>query len=125
MAFLDTFNISGNRNFCMIMVMTGAVGFNLLSFSKILSTSKPFLSNHFHVPTNQAITPSLLIGSAIFGVGWGLSGLCPGPGLIGLSAGSEIVPWIFGMCLGNAGFFLWQRFTSTSNIGHLMNKKLN
>jgi uncharacterized membrane protein YedE/YeeE len=108
----------------MIMVMLGAVGFNFVSFRKILSSSKPYFSSKFLVPTNISITPSLVLGSSIFGIGWGLSGLCPGPGLVGLSAGSEFVPWIFGMCLGNMSFFLWQRATSSS-ISQVMEKKLN
>lgn len=82
--------------------MGGAVGFNLVTFPKILSMPKPFLTPTFHVPQNNSnITTQLIIGSGIFGVGWGMLGICPGPGMTALAAGVEVFPWIVGMFSGS------------------------
>ncbi len=43
--------------------------------------SGPLLDDHFHMPENNKLTPRLVAGSAIFGIGWGWAGICPGPGL--------------------------------------------
>ncbi|MFV0644852.1 MAG: DUF6691 family protein [Sphingomonadaceae bacterium] len=45
----------------------------------------PWFARHFHVPTRKDITPRLVIGSALFGIGWGIAGLCPGPGIASLA----------------------------------------
>ncbi len=47
---------------------------------------EPGFAGDFHIPTKTELTPSLLIGSALFGVGWGLAGFCPGPALVAASA---------------------------------------
>lgn len=59
-----------------MFVMIGAVGLNLLTFNLF---RKPFLSEKYEIPTNKKIDMKLILGASIFGIGWGIGGLCPGP----------------------------------------------
>lgn len=63
--------------------------------------AKPWLAPKFSLPRRNSIDFKLVIGSAIFGVGWGLSGYCPGPALASLMTGSvDVVIFVITMCLG-------------------------
>jgi uncharacterized membrane protein YedE/YeeE len=68
-------------------VMGGALMITLMMTSAILRRSKPLLASAFNVPNLNTIDRRLIIGSAIFGIGWGLSGFCPGPALLSLIYG--------------------------------------
>ena len=68
-------------------VMGGALLITLIMTSAILRRGKPFLASAFNMPTSNTIDRRLIIGSAIFGIGWGLSGFCPGPALVSLIYG--------------------------------------
>ena len=54
----------------------------------------PVFENEMQLPTNTRLDRNLLAGAALFGVGWGLAGFCPGPAIVGLSAG-KIEPFVF------------------------------
>ena len=68
-------------------VMGGALLITLMMTSAILRRGKPLLASAFNMPNLNTIDRRLLIGSAIFGIGWGLSGFCPGPALVSLIYG--------------------------------------
>jgi len=76
--FLDLF---GNWDYSLAFVMGGAVILNLLSFRYFLRR-KPFFSSEFFLPTKTQVDKRLVIGSILFGIGWGLIGVCPGPALV-------------------------------------------
>ena len=78
----------------LLFVMVGAIGVHALSYPLIKRRSSPLLDTKWHVPTRKDVTSRLAIGSAIFGIGWGLGGYCPGPGLTSLSSG-DLRPVIF------------------------------
>jgi uncharacterized membrane protein YedE/YeeE len=60
--------------------------------------------------------PSLLVGSALFGIGWGLGGICPGPALVNLAGVSApIIVFVAAMLLGMFGYELWQRRGATAD----------
>ena len=70
-------------------VMGGAVAVYGLAFRWIRrGRTEPWFDGMFHLPTRRDIDAPLLIGSALFGIGWSLGGLCPGPGLVAAAAGS-------------------------------------
>lgn len=70
-------------------VMGGAVGVYALAFRWIhRHREDPWFDVRFHLPTRQDIDPQLLAGAALFGIGWGLGGLCPGPGIVAAASGS-------------------------------------
>ena len=70
----------------LLFVMMGAVAVHALSYPLIMRRKSPILDAKFHVPTRQDVTPRLIVGSALFGVGWGLAGYCPGPALTSLAS---------------------------------------
>ena len=79
--FLDIF---GDWDYSLAFVMGGAVSFNLIAFTKILKRKKPLLAEYFDLPGKNKIDRDLIVGSALFGIGWGLVGICPGPGIVNL-----------------------------------------
>lgn len=72
-------------------VMIGAIAVYAPLLRLIRRRSAPLLAERFHWPTATAIDTRLVAGSAMFGVGWGLSGYCPGPALVSLAAGGAPV----------------------------------
>jgi uncharacterized membrane protein YedE/YeeE len=88
--FLDLAAIpAGTWDASLALVMIGAVSVGLLGFGLVLGWRKPVLAERFWLPTASGIDRRILIGPAIFGIGWGLAGFCPGPALVGLGAGSS------------------------------------
>lgn len=65
-------------------VMAGAVLVTALGFPLVLRRRRPALAANFDLPTRTRIDRRLVLGAALFGVGWGLTGLCPGPALTDL-----------------------------------------
>jgi uncharacterized membrane protein YedE/YeeE len=84
-SFLD---LSGNWDPSLALVMMGALVVYTLGFKLVLKRSAPLFSSHFTLPTKQTLDKPLLLGAAIFGVGWGLAGYCPGPAIAALPAAS-------------------------------------
>ncbi len=85
----------------LVMVAAIAVHFPFVRIAK--QRSHPIFDDKFHWPTPKAIDAKLVIGSAIFGIGWGLSGYCPGPALVSLGrAMSGTIVFVLAMCAGIA-----------------------
>jgi hypothetical protein len=71
-------------------VMGGAVAVYGLAFRAIgRRRAEPWFDATFHLPTRRDVDAALLAGSALFGIGWGLGGFCPGPGLVAAASGSS------------------------------------
>ncbi len=77
--FLDIF---GDWDPSLAFVMAGAVAVGLVAFSIARRRSRTFLGDELRLPPLSKIDAPLVVGSLIFGVGWGLSGICPGPGIV-------------------------------------------
>jgi len=87
--FLDLF---GNWDPSLIFVMAGAIATTIIAFQLIMPRlDKPFFASDFNLPTNVKIDFPMVLGAAIFGTGWGLSGFCPGPGIASLSTFNQEV----------------------------------
>lgn len=71
----------------LLFVMVGAIGFHILAYPLVRKRGSPLLDTKWHVPTRKDITPQLVLGSILFGIGWGLGGFCPGPGVTSLASG--------------------------------------
>lgn len=100
--FLDVF---GSWDPALIFVMAGAIGVHIFTYRLIRKRQSPLLSPNWHVPQKSKITFSLVVGSMIFGIGWGLAGYCPGPAIVSI-ASFQISPVIFviGMMFGMFAF---------------------
>lgn len=85
----------------LLFVMTGAVSIHIITYPLVKRRASPLLDTKWHVPTRKDLTPRLLFGSALFGVGWGLGGFCPGPGITSLASGHlEVVLFVGAMIAG-------------------------
>ena len=85
LGFLDLF---GAWDASLMFVMLGAIGVHWLAYRFIRGKNMPLFADKFTLPTRRDLDMKLLLGAAIFGVGWGLAGYCPGPSLTSLAAGS-------------------------------------
>ncbi len=79
--FLD---LAGSFDPSLIFVMAGAVAVTFLGYRFVLRRPAPVLAERFFLPAKKDIDMRLLLGAALFGVGWGLSGFCPGPAIVSL-----------------------------------------
>lgn len=83
--FLDLF---GTFDPSLAFVMGGAVIVAFIGFRLVLAQPAPLLATRFQVPTRTDIDARLIVGPALFGIGWGLGGFCPGPAFTALGLGA-------------------------------------
>jgi hypothetical protein len=86
--FLDVF---GAWDASLMLVMVGAIAVHFVAYRIASGKSSPLLAAKFNVPTRRDIDLKLLFGATVFGIGWGLGGYCPGPGLVSLASGHAAV----------------------------------
>jgi uncharacterized membrane protein YedE/YeeE len=89
--FLD---IAGAWDASLLFVLGGAVGVTVLTFHFITRRKAPLLTDRFHFSQLKKIDSKLLVGSLLFGIGWGVSGYCPGPAIAAL-AEPNWETWVF------------------------------
>ena len=105
-AFLD---LAGDWDPSLAFVMGGAVTVTALAFRFILRRPVPLYGERFHLPTLTQIDRKLLVGAALFGIGWGLAGYCPGPALATVLSGNSEA-WLFVPAMLVGGVLQrWQR----------------
>jgi uncharacterized membrane protein YedE/YeeE len=105
--FLD---VTGDWNPSLIGVMVGAIVVHSILFYFIKKRSSPVLDSKFHIPNRKDIDVRLLLGSALFGLGWGWAGICPGPGIVAMtSVNSNIIVFVASMALCMGIFKLVER----------------
>ena len=90
-AFLD---LAGAWDPSLAFVMGGGLAVNALFFH-LLKRPSPYLAESFSLPTLTRLDRPLLIGAALFGIGWALGGLCPGPAIASLAYGSSEAMFFF------------------------------
>ena len=96
--FLD---VTGLWDPTLVLVMAGALAVTGTMFPLILRRPVSLFGQKLVLPVQTKLDPPLVLGAAIFGIGWGLGGLCPGPALAGLASGSlEIVLFVAAMITG-------------------------
>jgi uncharacterized membrane protein YedE/YeeE len=84
-------------------VMGGALLVTIPAFRLILRRPRPVLADEFDLPTKKEVDSRLLAGSAIFGIGWGLAGFCPGPAVTALASGlTPVFAFVAAMVAGMA-----------------------
>ncbi|WP_027213422.1 YeeE/YedE family protein [Burkholderia sp. WSM2232] len=107
LGFLD---LAGKWDPSLAFVMGGALAVGVVAFWLARRRTKSLLGLPMQIPASSAVSPRLIVGSALFGIGWGLAGFCPGPALVALGAGCPKA-WVFvaAMLGGMAAFELVER----------------
>jgi uncharacterized membrane protein YedE/YeeE len=105
--FLD---IWGNWNPALIGVMAGAIAIHSIAFYLVKHRKSPLFDTQFYLPTKKSIDKKLILGSILFGIGWGWAGICPGPGIVSLMSGQiNILIFIVSMIAGMYFFKLIEK----------------
>jgi uncharacterized membrane protein YedE/YeeE len=89
------------------LVMGGALAVSALGYRIARRRGSPLLATRFSIPTRRELDPELLSGAALFGVGWGIGGFCPGPALAGLLQGAAGVYVFVAAMLGGIALHRW------------------
>jgi len=88
---LNFFDVAGTWDPSLAFVMGGALITTFIGYRVVLARRSPLLAERFHLPTRSDIDVPLIAGSAIFGVGWGIAGFCPGGALPAVTTGNTAV----------------------------------
>jgi hypothetical protein len=91
LGFLD---LAGQWDPSLALVMAGAVAIGTIAFAIARRRTQSLLGVPLSWPTTAHIDRPLIVGSALFGIGWGLAGFCPGPALV-TAAGGQPKAWVF------------------------------
>jgi uncharacterized membrane protein YedE/YeeE len=103
-AFLD---VAGDWNPALALVMGGALAVALPAYAWARRSGRTLGGAPLSLPERGGVTADLVVGSAVFGVGWGLSGFCPGPAIVAAATGSPVV--LIFLASMAAGFWLQRR----------------
>ena len=106
--FLDLF---GTWDPSLALVMGGAIMVGVFAFAVAKKRTTTFLGGVMRVPTSTHMDKRLVLGSLMFGAGWGLAGFCPGPALVSMADGQpKALLFVVAMLVGMWGFELMERF---------------
>lgn len=98
---LNFFDIAGTWDPSLIFVMGGALITTFIGYRLVFGRPQPVLDDHFHVPSNRRLDARLIGGSALFGIGWGIAGFCPGASLPALGTGRwEVFVFVAALAAG-------------------------
>jgi len=112
LGFLDIF---GAWDATLAFVMAGAVAVSAAGFALARRRGAPLLASSFQWPTRRDIDAPLVAGAVLFGIGWGLVGICPGPALVNLAGLSlPVIVFVGAMVIGMIGYELWPAREHTS-----------
>lgn len=84
---LNFLDLAGTWDPSLLFVMGGAAVTTLIGYRFVLNRPRPVLADKFQLPVKRQIDGRLLAGAALFGIGWGMGGFCPGPALTALGLG--------------------------------------
>lgn len=99
---LNFLNITGDWDPSLLFVMASALLLFIPVYQILMKQLKqPLFNNEFSLPVHKLIDRRLVIGAGLFGIGWGISGICPGPAIVNIAGGDpKIIAFIFAMMLG-------------------------
>jgi len=107
---LNFLDIAGNWDPSLALVMGGALLVAAPVFARVRKRTDSVCGGSLHLPTRSKIDGPLLLGASLFGIGWGLVGLCPGPAVASLAlAATQTAPFILSMVAGFVAYDLVRR----------------
>jgi uncharacterized membrane protein YedE/YeeE len=114
LGFLD---LAGAWDPSLAFVMGGAIAVGLPAFALARGRSRSWLGAEMSLPTVREIDRRLVIGSLLFGVGWGVAGFCPGPALVALGMGESKALWFVAAMVAGMALFEW--FERRAGVGDI------
>ena len=117
LGFLD---LAGQWDPSLLLVMAGAIAVGAVAFTLARRRTSSALGLSMQLPAAGTIDARLIVGSVLFGIGWGLAGFCPGPALVALGAGyAKAASFVAAMLLGMAAFdFIHRQRTAARTSAH-------
>jgi uncharacterized membrane protein YedE/YeeE len=116
LGFLD---IGGSWDPSLAFVMVGAIAVGAVAFALARKRTASFLGAEMRLPASRHIDRRLLAGSALFGIGWGLAGFCPGPALVALGMGEgKAVLFVAAMLVGMGLYEFLERRRAPQSLAH-------
>ena len=101
MKILNFLDVTGNFDPTLIVVMGGALITTIIGYRVIFARAKPFFDIQFYLPSKLPVDFKLIAGAVLFGLGWGISGFCPGPAVASLVFGyGESILFVAAMIAG-------------------------
>jgi uncharacterized membrane protein YedE/YeeE len=113
---LNFLDLSGRWDPSLLLVLGGAVVLSTLGFRLVFKRGAPLCDSLFHLPLTRTIDRPLILGSALFGIGWGLSGYCPGPAIASLGFGNPEALWVVPSIVAGAALQRWTHYRQTADI---------
>jgi uncharacterized membrane protein YedE/YeeE len=113
---LNFLDISGRWDPSLLLVLGGAVVLSAIGYHRVLRRAAPLWDPQFHLPLAKAIDRPLILGSALFGMGWGLAGYCPGPAIASLGFGNPEALWVVPSIIAGAAVQRWSHYRQTADI---------
>lgn len=111
--FFDITDVYGRFDPSLAFVIGAALAITIPGYRLVFGRGKPMLDSGFYLPGRNAIDGQLIAGAAIFGIGWGLAGYCPGGVIPALGLGRfEPVVFVLALLVGIAAARLWQQRAS-------------
>ncbi|KAA5803887.1 YeeE/YedE family protein [Alkalicaulis satelles] len=102
---LNFLDVAGSWDPSLAFVMGGALAVTAIGYRLVLPRGKPLFAERFALPAARQLDPRLIGGAALFGIGWGLAGFCPGPALSAAALGmAEVYIFLAAMLAGMAGW---------------------
>jgi uncharacterized protein len=113
--FLD---LAGRWDPSLAFVMAGAIAVGVIAFAMANKRTVSLIGAEMKLPSARHIDRRLVVGSALFGIGWGVAGFCPGPGLVALGMGeAKAVVFVAAMLAGMAVFGFLERHAQRAVLG--------
>ena len=106
-------NVTGDWDPSLAFVMAGAIAVHVGFAQKAKRGGKPLFGDRFHLPVKSDLDLRLIGGSALFGIGWGIGGFCPGPAVVSIvSLHVEVIAFVLAMAAGMFAVSRWDRSAS-------------
>jgi len=111
---LNFLDLAGNWDPSLLFVMVAAVAVTFIGYRWVLARPTPLLGDRFQVPTRTDLDARLIAGAALFGLGWGVAGYCPGPAVTALSLGdAKTFAFVAAMLAGMLAYNAFDRVMSS------------